>query len=98
MENIQLNYPAATRGITGRAHVGVVGSGAMEVLMEPAADEGAQVFIITSVNGFRDSWKAVFDRFFSRFDGAVRIDINDSGATPGVVSLRLEQAVEVIKQ
>ena len=42
--------------------------------------------------------KAVLDRFFSKFDGAVRIDINDAGATPGAVMLRLEQAVEVIEQ
>jgi malonate decarboxylase delta subunit len=70
----------------------------MEVLMESSEDEGAQVSIITSVNGFRDTWKAVFDRFFSRFDGAVRIHINDAGATPGSVLLRLEQAVEMIEQ
>jgi malonate decarboxylase delta subunit len=37
------------------------------------------------------------DRFFSRYDGAVRIHINDAGATPGSVMLRLEQAVEVIE-
>jgi malonate decarboxylase delta subunit len=39
----------------------------------------------------------VMDRFFSKYDGAVRIDINDAGATPGSVMLRLEQAVEVIE-
>jgi malonate decarboxylase delta subunit len=70
----------------------------MEVLMESSEGEGAHVSIITSVNGFRDTWKAVFDRFFSRFDGAVRIHINDAGATPGSVLLRLEQAVEMIEQ
>jgi len=70
----------------------------MEVLMESSEGEGAHVSIITSVNGFRDTWKAVFDRFFARFDGAVRIHINDAGATPGSVLLRLEQAVEMIEQ
>jgi malonate decarboxylase delta subunit len=70
----------------------------MEVLMESSEGEGAHVSIITSVNGFRDTWKSVFDRFFSRFDGAVRIHINDAGATPGSVLLRLEQAVEMIEQ
>ena len=97
MENIEFNYPEAKRLITKRAHVGVVGSGDMEVLLEPNS-EGASVFITTSVNGFGDAWKAVFDRFFSKFDGAVRIYINDAGATPGGVLLRLEQAVEVIEQ
>jgi malonate decarboxylase delta subunit len=70
----------------------------MEVLMEPADGDGAHVAITTSVNGFQDSWKAVFDRFFSKFNGAVTIQINDAGATPGSVLLRLEQAVEVIEQ
>ena len=99
MEKIEFDYPEAKRPITRRAHVGVVGSGDMEVLLEPNREEGgARVFITTSVNGFGDAWKAVFDRFFSKFDGAVRIYINDAGATPGSVLLRLEQAVEVIEQ
>ena len=98
MERIEFDYPAARRRITKKAHVGVVGSGDMEVLMEPAPGEGAHVSITTSVDGFRDSWKAVFDRFFSKFDGAVSVRINDAGATPGSVLLRLEQAVEVINQ
>jgi malonate decarboxylase delta subunit len=98
MEQIEFNYPVAKRRILRKAHVGVVGSGDMEVLLEPSPGEGAHVRITTSVDGFRDTWKAVFDRFFSKFDGSVRIDINDAGATPGSVSLRLEQAVEVIEQ
>ncbi len=98
MEKIEFNYPAAKRRITRKAHVGVVGSGDMEVLMQPAQGEGAHVSITTSVGGFQNSWKAVFDRFFSKFDGAVQIQINDAGATPGSVLLRLEQAVEVINQ
>ena len=93
MENIDLDYPAARR-VPGRAHVGVAGSGDLEVLLEPADGETAHVSIRTSVGGFRDTWKAVMDRFFTRYDGAVRIQINDAGATPGSVMLRLEQAVE----
>lgn len=98
MENIDFKYPNAQRLITTRAHVGVVGSGDLEVLFEPSAETGAQVSITTSVNGFRDAWKAVFDRFFSKFDGSVRIEVNDAGATPGSVLLRLEQAVEALRQ
>jgi malonate decarboxylase delta subunit len=98
MEQIEFSYPAALRPTTKRAHVGVVGSGDMEVLMEPSSGNGAHVSITTSVGGFRDTWKAVFDRFFSHYDGAVKIQINDAGATPGSVLLRLEQAVEVIEQ
>ena len=98
MEQIEFDYPAAKRRLAKKAHVGVVGSGDMEVLMEPAQGEGAHVAITTSVDGFQDSWKSVLDRFFSKFDGAVRIQINDAGATPGSVLLRLEQAAEVISQ
>jgi malonate decarboxylase delta subunit len=95
MERIELNYPAK-RKVSGRAHVGVVGSGDLEVLLEPAAGNSSQVLIRTSVDGFQDTWKAVLDRFFAKFDGAVRIQINDAGATPGSVQLRLEQAVEAL--
>jgi malonate decarboxylase delta subunit len=93
MEHIEFNYPARRR-VSQRAHVGVVGSGDLEVLLEPAQGDRAQVLIRTSVDGFRDTWKAVLDRFFAKYDGAVRIEINDAGATPGSVLLRLEQAVE----
>jgi malonate decarboxylase delta subunit len=94
MERIEFDYPAK-RKVSGRAHVGVVGSGDLEVLLEPAVGNSSHVLIRTSVDGFRETWKAVLDRFFSRYDGAVRIEINDAGATPGSVQLRLEQAVEV---
>jgi len=98
MENMEFKYPKATRRVTGRAHVGVVASGDMEVLIEPSQSTGASVTITTSVRGFQSTWQAVFDRFFSRYDGAVRIVINDSGATPGSVMLRLQQAAEVLGQ
>jgi malonate decarboxylase delta subunit len=98
MEQIEFRYPTAKRHIANRAHVGVVGSGELEVLVQPSPGECAHVSITTSVNGFRDTWKAVFDRFFSHFDGAVQIQINDAGATPGTVLLRLEQAAEVLEQ
>jgi malonate decarboxylase delta subunit len=95
MESIEFNYPAK-RKVSGRAHVGVVGSGDLEVLLEPADGASSRVLIRTSVDGFRDTWKAVLDRFFAKYDGAVRIEINDAGATPGSVQLRLEQAVEAL--
>ena len=94
MEQIEFTYPA-NRRVNKKGHIGVVGSGDLEVLLEPAECEFAHVFIRTSVDGFRDTWKAVLDRFFDKYNGAVRIQINDAGATPGVVHLRLEQAVEV---
>ena len=98
MEQFKFDYPQAKRPVTKKAHVGIVGSGDMEVLMEPSDSGAAHVTILTSVNGFGNSWKAVFDRFFASYEGAVRIHINDAGATPGSVMLRLQQAVEVIEK
>jgi malonate decarboxylase delta subunit len=95
METIKHDYPAA-RAVERRAHIGVVGSGDLEILIEPGEGGIANVVINTSVDGFGPVWKAVLDRFFTRFDACVKIEINDFGATPGVVLLRLEQAAEAI--
>ena len=51
----------------------------------------------TSVDGFGSVWGNVLDRFFSRFEAAVALEINDFGATPGLVLLRLEQAAEALR-
>ena len=97
METLEFKY-SATGKAKGRAHVGVVGSGDLEVLMEPLDTTEARVRIRTSVQGFSEQWKEVLERFFMKYDGAVAIEINDAGATPGVVSLRLAQAVEASEQ
>jgi malonate decarboxylase delta subunit len=78
------------------ALVGVVGSGNLEILIESEKLGGrCAVEILTAARGFGDIWKAVLDDFFARHQLAdVRISINDVGATPAVVSLRLDQAVE----
>lgn len=78
---------------------GVVGSGNLEVLVEPAALGGAcRVEVTTAAVGFGRIWQAVMDDFFARHPLAdVHISINDVGATPAVVSLRLDQAVEAFR-
>ena len=92
MEQHTYSFPG-TIPVSRRAHVGVVGSGDLEVLVEPA-DRGATVDLRTSVDGYGETWHAVLERFFSRADIAATVQINDFGATPGTVSLRLSQAVE----
>jgi malonate decarboxylase acyl carrier protein len=94
MEQLNFAYPA-TRAARQRAHVGVVGSGDLEILLSPLPGQQAEVVIRTSVDGYGQIWKSVLDRFFTRYDGAARIEINDFGATPGVVALRLAEVVEV---
>lgn len=74
--------------------VGVVGSGNLEVLLEPDTSLACSVHVETSAHGFRPIWQAVLDDFHTRHALAgVRLSINDMGATPAVVSLRLDQAV-----
>lgn len=97
MEVLKYDYPAAKSPFEKKVHIGVVGSGDLEVLMEPSNDGAAHVVITTSVNGYDQIWKDVIDRFFTRFNGAASIEINDFGATPGMVALRLDQAAESLK-
>jgi malonate decarboxylase acyl carrier protein len=96
MEQMTFIYPAKTH-LSARAHVGIVASGDLEILLEPASTQESRVLVTTSVEGFGAVWKNVLDRFFSRFGAAATIEINDFGATPGLVMLRLEQAAEAVR-
>lgn len=96
METLSFEFPAG-QPARGRALVGCVGSGDLEVLMEPGLPGKLSIQVQTSVNGSAARWQHVFERMF---DGqalpALSIDIHDFGATPGVVRLRLEQGFEEI--
>ena len=75
--------------------VGVVGSGNLEVMLEPAAGSNCDIHIETSARGFGNIWEAVLRDFHARHPLAgVAVTIHDMGATPAVVSLRLDQAYE----
>src|SRR5258708_39484473 len=93
MEKMTFEYQAS-QPVKHRDHVGVVGSGDMEVLLEPSLDQATHVAIRTSVDGFGETWTAVLDRFFHRYQQAANNEINDFAATTGVVMLRLAQAVD----
>ena len=74
--------------------VGVVGSGHLEVLLEPAAGNDCTIHIETSARGFGAIWEAVVRDFHQRHPlGGLHVSINDMGATPAVVNLRLDQAI-----
>ena len=80
--------------------VGVVGSGNLEVLVEPSGEGDLSHFhVATSARGFGEIWQAVVQDFHERhrFKG-LRFSINDMGATPAVVSLRLDQAAAGLKE
>jgi malonate decarboxylase delta subunit len=94
METLSFEYKA-TQTIQKRAHVGVVGSGDLEVLLAPSDEGRASIQIRTGSEGCGEAWKMVLDRFFLVNDISAIVTINDFGATPGVVNLRLAQALEV---
>ena len=78
--------------------VGVVASGNLEVLVEPSADARCRFEVDTSARGFGPVWEAVLRDFHERHGvGGLSVAIHDMGATPAVVSLRLDQAIAAIE-
>lgn len=99
MEN--LHYEFAGQRAPGHfapVLVGVVGSGNLEVMIEPCPQSSAcHIDITTSARGFSSIWQAVARDFQARHGLAgVAVSINDMGATPAVVSLRLDQAAAAL--
>lgn len=96
METLSFEFPAG-QPARGRALVGCVGSGDLEVLLEPGQAGTLTIQVQTSVNGSQQRWQHLFARMFDgQMPPALAIDIHDFGATPGVVRLRLEQGFEEI--
>ena len=96
MENLEFLFESAPApAATTPALCGVVGSGNLEILVTPGAEPAAcAVSIRTSARGFGNIWHAVLGDFAATHAaGGTRIAINDMGATPAVVSLRLGQAL-----
>jgi malonate decarboxylase delta subunit len=97
METLTFDFAGGTPRPTAAKPclTGVLGSGNLEVLVEPAAlGGGLRIEVTTSAVGFGRIWQAVLDDAAARWPiGDVRIAINDAGATPAVVALRLDQAM-----
>lgn len=96
METLSFAFPAGLPA-RQRAQVGCVGSGDLEVLLEPGQAGSLTIQVVTSVNGSAERWRHLFERMFASANPpALNVDIHDFGATPGVVRLRLEQALEEV--
>ncbi|HTI76787.1 MAG TPA: malonate decarboxylase acyl carrier protein [Mycobacterium sp.] len=94
MQTLTYRFPA-TQNTRRRTHIGVVASGDLEVLLDTSQDgDVAEVRVRTSVDGFDTIWHATLERFFTHTPLAGRWELNDFGATPAVVTLRLRQAAE----
>src|SRR6187455_2803645 len=102
METLSYRHAAARRasGTKSIAIVGVVASGNLEVLVERVLpDAECQLEIKTAAVGFGEVWEAVIADFVERHrPGGLRLSINDGGARPDTVSLRLAQAVRLIEE
>ena len=97
MEHLEFRCPGERAIADAKARiVGVVASGNLEVLIEPAPLGGAcAVDVSTAARGFGELWEAVVADFFARHRFAnTRLSINDNGASPATVALRLDQAAE----
>jgi malonate decarboxylase delta subunit len=101
MEQFQLHGTAKQRagGHRRQAIAGVNASGNLEVLVERVLpDHECQVEVVTSVTSFRTVWEAVIKEFFERTSpGGLRFSINDGGARPDTVTLRLMQSVQLME-
>lgn len=80
--------------------VGVAGSGNLEVVIKPISGSSHTHFIVcTGVAGFKSTWDEVIKRFIEEYPyQGLQIELNDAGATPPVVSLRLRQAIETYQK
>ena len=101
MQTLTYRFPATVTHGTA-THVGVVASGDLEVLFDaPGGDPRdseapgvAHVRVRTSVDGFDTVWQETLARFFEHTPLAGTWELNDFGATPAVVTLRLRQTAE----
>ena len=95
MQTLTYRFPA-NAAPARRVHLGVVASGDLEILLDlpSSGAHHAEVRVRTSVDGFDTVWHDVLERFFTRTPLSGRWELNDFGATPGVVRLRLGQVAE----
>jgi malonate decarboxylase delta subunit len=102
MERLSYRHatPRRAKGTKNLALVGVVASGNLEVLVERVlSDTECEIAISTAAEGFGAVWDAVVADFVERRSpGGLRLSINDGGARPDTVSLRLAQAVRTIEE
>lgn len=101
METLHFHHKVKHRaaGTKAMAIVGVVASGNLEVLVErilPNCD--CELDIKTAAEGFGAVWQLVVADFVElRSPGGLKLSINDGGARPDTVAIRLAQAVRLIE-
>ncbi len=99
MEKFEKAFPSKpfkVRTTKPWALAGVVGSGNLEVMVERAAPAGTmECHVATSIPGYKASWLAALSDFAHNYAaGGIKVTINDQGAPPVLVNLRLRQAYD----
>ncbi|QIP05191.1 malonate decarboxylase acyl carrier protein [Bradyrhizobium symbiodeficiens] len=102
MEDLSFQHKVGERagGLRQTAIIGVVASGNLEVLVERVLpDAECRIEVKTAAMGFGEVWTAVIADFIERYSpGGLKFSINDGGARPDTVSLRLAQAIRLIEE
>lgn len=97
LEILEFEFESEAKQTINKAwsHMGVTGSGDLEVLFVKQ-DLGGKVKakIVTPVKGFDTIWERMIRKFVDETGvGNISIEINDDNATPIVVYMRLRQAL-----
>ncbi|WP_131795097.1 biotin-independent malonate decarboxylase subunit beta [Fluoribacter gormanii] len=96
MEMIEFRFALSGERLRGKKTVcGVVGSGNLEVIIEENTNSETIFTIQTAIEHYKPVWKMVIGDFVSQHQPiGLQFTLNDNGATPAVVLLRLSQALD----
>ncbi|QEY52379.1 biotin-independent malonate decarboxylase subunit beta [Legionella longbeachae] len=96
MENMEFRFTLSGNRLRGKRTVcGVVGSGNLEVIIEENHTSETLFMIQTAVDHYKPVWKMVIGDFVRQHAPiGLQFTLNDNGAMPAVVLLRLTQALE----
>jgi malonate decarboxylase acyl carrier protein len=100
MESMTFDFTLSGARSKGQRTVcGVVGSGNLEVIVEENNSLKTRFEIETAVEHYKPIWSMVVEDFVNEYQPVgLKFVLNDNGAPPPVVSLRLKQAFEAFKE
>ncbi len=96
MEKMEFRFALSGKRLQGKKTVcGVVGSGNLEVIIDENTTSETVFTIQTAIEHYKPVWKMVIGDFVNQHQPVgLQFTLNDNGATPAVVLLRLSQALD----
>lgn len=96
MEKMEFRFTLPGKRLQGRKTVcGVVGSGNLEVIIEENTTSETIFTIQTAIDHYKPVWKMVIEDFVCKYQPVgLQFTLNDNGAIPAVVLLRLSQTLD----